>query len=692
MAERVLHLDYETRSLVDLWNEGAYRYTTGDTEIICLGWAFDDDEPKLWVPGKPFPNEILEHWIQAEPRSTHAHNAQFERLITKYVLWPAEEIKFDFPDLDHWYCTAAQARARALPGALEDLGTCLGVPFRKDKRGKELIKLLCIPTLDEGGGKSFNRDPELLAEMYAYCMRDVEVERVAAKMTPPLTDDEFAVFVASEVVNDAGLKVDVEFAAAAGNYADLEIAEISAELVRVSRGKITSPQQYQRLKDYMVPLAADDDGVRKAMTVVKTDRRTGEEERKITLDKDARRKILQLEEETPGRIPEDIVELVGLIDDAGRSSVHKFNNMVSRAGADGRVRGAYMFSGAGQTGRFSSVGLQVHNFPRTCAEDPEEVRELVIGDYEFPDVMGTLASMLRPSIIADDGHAFVCGDWSSIEARVLPWLAEGTNTYGEDVLEVYRHTDAYPDDPDPYMHAAGDIFGLAPGDVTPDQRAVGKVAVLACGYQGGYRAFQSMARAYGVVMDDTTATEIVYRWRAENPWAKAMWRGLEFCAVSAVRKPGVPFDYGRLTYTMPAPGAPLYCELPSGRFLSYPAPRIEVEETEHDHRDGLSVIKAQWKPRQGEEEWPRVDLYGGLLAENATQAAAADILRGALVDLVEYDWPVVGHTHDELLLEVEKDEVVETMKVLGETMADVPTWATGLPLACEIWTGKRYRK
>jgi DNA polymerase bacteriophage-type len=85
-------------------------------------------------------------------------------------------------------------------------------------------------------------------------------------------------------------------------------------------------------------------------------------------------------------------------------------------------------------------------------------------------------------------------------------------------------------------------------------------------------------------------------------------------------------------------------------------------------------------------------MYGGLMAENATQAAAADILRRSLVELDEMEWPVVGHTHDELLLEVETDEVDEAQDQLRRAMLHVPDWAEGLPLNCELWTGRRYRK
>lgn len=685
----ILHMDYETRSTVDLYREGAHKYAAHpSTEIICMGWAFDDDTPEIWVPGQKLPEAIRNLLNANEPRTIHAHNAQFERLISNTVL--SRHADFEPPDIGAWYCTAAQARARALPGALDDLGACLGLRSRKDKRGKELIRLLCIPQFDDQGGKSFNREPDLLEAMYDYCKQDVQVERLAARMTPPLTDAEHNDWVVSEMVNDAGLKVDVEFAAAAAGYADEEIAQISAKLARVTGGRITSPKQYQRIKEFMAPAIEADGRIREAVTVVRSDRRSGEETCKICLDRDARAKLVRLEANAPGTLPADVFEMIGLVDEAGRSSVAKFNNMVSRAGADGRVRGAYIFSGAGQTGRFSSVGLQVHNLPRETASFPEVLREQILSNAHLDNVMDDLSSMLRPSIIAENGRQFVCGDWSAIEARVLPWLSDSEG--GRKNLEVFAACDKDPSAPDIYMIEAGELFGVAPGDINRGQRAVGKVEVLACGYQGGYKAFQAMARNYGLSISDDRATDIVRAWRDNNSWAPDFWRGIQNTAVAAMRHPGEEFPVGRLSYCHPDEDAPLYCRLPSGRVLSYPQPRLELVEGVYGEKYELTAIKAQWKPKRGEPEWGRISLYGGLLAENVTQATAACILRHAMGLAIDDGWKLVGTTHDELLLEVRDDEVDEALEGLEAIMLETPAWAEGLPMAVEIWNGNRYRK
>jgi DNA polymerase bacteriophage-type len=685
----ILHIDFETRSIVDLSNEGAYKYAAhSSTQIICMGWAFEDNSPEIWTPDQKFPKAVCEHINANEPRTIHAHNAQFERLITGGVL--SQLVNFQIPDIDSWYCTAAQARARALPASLDDLGACLGLRHKKDKRGKELIRLLCVPRINEQGAKTFNQDPDLLEEMYEYCKQDVRVERLAARMTPPLTDTEHDDWVVSEIVNDTGLLVDREFAAAAAQYADEEMDEISSRLKKLTCGKIASPRQYQRIKDYILPLMEEDGEVQNAITVVKTDRRTGEEQLKISLDKDARRKLMALEEVSPGRLPEKVFDLIKLADEAGRSSVHKYNSMVRRAGTDDRVRGAYIFSGAGQTGRYSSNGLQVHNMPRNSSTHPDLVREQVMRHEPLPDVMSTLSSMLRPSIVAAPGHQFVCGDWSAIEARILPWLSASDD--GQKVLNVFDACDKDPGAPDIYMIEASELFGIAPGDINKEQRSFGKVEVLACGYQGGHRAFQAMARNYNLSITDEHAGDIVRVWRNNNPWAPDFWSGLQKAAIDALLCPGEEFPIGRLTYCHPNEVAPLYCQLPSGRVLSYPQPELKLVEGPYGENYELTAIKAQWKPKRGETEWGRISLYGGLLAENATQATAACILRYAMGLTIDDDWSLVGTTHDELLIEVRDHEVNEAREGLEAIMLETPAWAEGLPMAVEIWSGKHYRK
>ena len=150
----ILWVDFETRSRCDLRARGVYNYAQhGSTEVLCMSYAFDDEEVQTWVPGQNFPPEVENFTGQIR-----AHNAAFERLIFWYVLGQ------NFA-LGQFYCTAAQARANCAPGSLEDVGRFAGAGMKKDHRGNQLIRALSVPQKD---GK-FKTDSKLLAEMVANC-------------------------------------------------------------------------------------------------------------------------------------------------------------------------------------------------------------------------------------------------------------------------------------------------------------------------------------------------------------------------------------------------------------------------------------------------------------------------------------------------------------------------------------------
>ena len=68
-------------------------------------------------------------------------------------------------------------------------------------------------------------------------------------------------------------------------------------------------------------------------------------------------------------------------------------------------------------------------------------------------------------------------------------------------------------------------------------------------------------------------------------------------------------------------------------------------------------------------------------------------MRTALRDAVlDYDWPVIGHTHDEIVMEVDINNVNTATTGLKWLMERTPDWALGLPLAAKMGSGERYGK
>ena len=633
----MLWLDFETRSTCDLRAKGVYNYAQdASTDVLCMSYAFDDEEVVTWVPSQPFPERVRNYTGQIR-----AHNAAFERLIFWYVL----QINFK---LEQFYCTATQARANCAPGSLEDVGRFAGASMKKDHRGAQLIRLMCVPP--------FKDSPELMAEMIQYCEQDVRAMRAISKAMRDLSDEELTDYHVNERINDRGVLVDVPLCQAAVKFASDELIEIEQIVKEVTGGAITSVRS-PRMREWVLERVGDE--AKKLM----------EKDGKYSIDKTVRSNLLAME--NPDEVPADVQEVIQCADDLWASSVAKFNRLRCLADEeDQRVRGAFVFAGGSATGRASSYGAQVHNFTRKCADAPEDVRQAMVRGHAIVPRYGkrvtdVLKGMLRPALIPATGKHFVVADWAAIEARVNPWLSGR----GADKLELFRTGE------DVYKVNAAATFNVRVDAVTKDQRQIGKVQELACGFAGGVGAFAAMGRAYGISLPEPVAKRMVDGWRRANPWSVPYWAALEESYTRAMRNKGREFKAGRITYLFD--GLHLWYALPSGRILCYPYAKLESE--------GVTYAKAAWKPAQDAKEWPRARLWKGLACENVTQAVANDLLRHSLRQLDD----VVLHVHDEIVVETADPEAAENLK---RVMCTAPAWADGLPLNAEVETMKRYGK
>jgi DNA polymerase len=285
-------------------------------------------------------------------------------------------------------------------------------------------------------------------------------------------------------------------------------------------------------------------------------------------------------------------------------------------------------------------------------------------------VTDVLKSMLRPALIPAPGNVLIAADWSSIEARMNPWLSNCTS--GMAKLDLFAKGE------DVYKFNAAATFNVRVADVDKDQRQIGKVQELACGFAGGIGAFAAMGRAYGIYLPESDARRMVDAWRRANPWAVSYWSDLESAYTRAMRNKGYEFTAGRVTYLFD--GSHLWYALPSGRVLCYPFAKLEEE--------GVTYAKAAWKPAADAKEWPRARLWKGLACENITQAAANDVLRASLATLDN----VVLHVHDEIVVECREEDAEETKVKIETVMCTPPAWCADLPLGVEAAIMQRYGK
>ena len=679
----LLIIDFETRSRVELKTAGGDKYCQdASTEILCMAACFsdpDDEREWLWYG---YENEIpsgLAAVIRGHLEGgglIAAHNARFDQQIWEYIAVPDH----DFPAarVNDWYCTSAQARVNALPANLDDATRALNAKHRKSHTGAALIRKLCIPNKLTG---QFNENRNELHELGAYCLDDVRATKSLVNACRLLSPNEHADWLANERINDRGIRIDRPLAEQASAHAAVETNAIGRELSDLTGGAVTKHTQNARIKDWLLPRLPES---ARELTVIHKDG-----VRKNSLAKDIRANLLGRADSGELVIADDAYNVIAALDDGNKSSVSKFKRMVERADEeDDRVRGAFMYAGAA-TLRYTSRGLQLHNFRRDCwkVEEAEQLRSMMVAGQKLDEgtVMDTLSKLLRPALVPAPGNVFVVNDWSGIESRALPWLADDPRAQVR--LDAFAAYDAAPADDKPL-----DAYEEAARDAGTELRQVGKVVLLSLGYGGAVGAFNSMAKNYSVFLPEHEVKTIVARWRHANAWAETFWNALEKAAMLAVRNPGTEFKAGRVsyifTYAYDRIDGTLMCRLPGDHYISYPQARIDVVETEYGTQRQLTALKANWKPKADDTEWPRYKLWRGLLAENVDQAFCAALLRHSIRQVDD----AVLHCHDEIGLEVPEEKAQAVANHLQMVMETPPEWAQGLPLAAEPNIMKRYGK
>ncbi|QCO05459.1 DNA polymerase [Azospirillum argentinense] len=551
-----LSIDLETRSTVDLKRSGVYPYAEHPTtDVWCAAFALDDGPVRTWRAGEPVPAAVAEH-VQAGGK-IRAWNAQFERTMWRLVLAP--RYGWPMPALEQFHCTAAQAAAMSLPRALDEAARVLGLDVRKDKEGAALMMRMARPRQKLPDGSLVWWDVlDRIDRLTAYCARDVEVERAIASRLRPLSNEERAVYVLDQRINDRGIRIDLDLVAASQDVVAGAVDRINARLRSLTGGTVAAVTKRNDLLTFLRSQGVETE----------------------SLGKPAMRELLARDD-----LPSVARELVAIRQEAAKASTAKLKAMTAATCRDGRSRGVLLYHAAG-TGRWAGKLWQPQNLPRLSAE--EEVIEFVMRreveciDLLFGPPLEVISSVLRPCLVAAEGKELIAADFSNIEGRVTAWMA------GEAwKVEAFRAFDAGTG-PDLYKLTYSRSFSVPVGEVTKDQRQVGKVMELACGFQGGVGAFQSMAAIYGLAVPDEEADRLKTAWRDAHPHIVQLWRGLEDAAFQAVSNPGQITTAARGLIRFRVRGGFLWMILPSGRALAYATPSIETKEMPWT-RDGAQI-------------------------------------------------------------------------------------------------------
>ena len=699
-----LTIDFETRSRADIKKVGAWAYAQHpSTEIMCMAVMVGSGELGIYIPEKfqrmidhtlPWGrsveygyetfdgHELIKtdsiHGFIPKYETIEAHNAGFERAIweeicVKRLGWPKINPRV-------WRCSAAKAAAHSLPRSLEGAGAALGLPIQKDKEGHRIMLKLCKPRKStKNNPKTWHEDPEDLLKLFHYCLTDIEAEHALSASLRDLSVKEQELWHLDQEINARGVYVDVDAAKAAINVMSTHSKKLQIEVDALTHDMVTSVTQVSKTLDWLKTRGVDLPNLQKE--TVK------EALRAPDMNADARR-VLEIRQSL------------------GKSSTSKYNALVNVASEDDqRARGLFMYCAAG-TGRWGGKYIQPQNLPRPEFDDTDTCMDIVAsGDLEllelmYGDPMAAMSSCIRGALTAAPGHDLVCADFSAIEARVLAWLAGEKKTI-----------DGFIRGLDPYKVGAAGIYSTTYDKVTKDQRRIGKVAELALGYQGGWRAFMSMAANYGVkvpedvriVSDDELkdasgkklteeqgrwqkwAAPIVKAWRREHPNIVRFWVEMEQTVYETVRT-GKTHIWGNIKWGIE--GNFLHCKLPSGRMLSYYDPQIKDKKAPWG--EVKSTTSYMSVNTMAGYRWERTHTYGGKLVENITQAVARCLLSDAMTRTENKGYPTVIHVHDEIVAEV--PEGWGDLAEFETLMAKVPPWAEGCPIKAEGWRGKRYRK
>ena len=646
--KRVLSIDLETFSDVDLSTSGVYRYVEGDFHILLFAYAFDDEDVQIvdLACGEELPQAVTDA-IFDDNIIKAAWNAQFERTcLSQYFNTRLSP--------DSWQCSMVWAASLSLPLKLKAAAEVLKTGEQKDDAGERLIRYFSIPCkpTKTNGGRTRNlpeHAPEDWERFKSYCLQDVRTERdIRRKLEQfPMKESEWDYYHMDQRINDRGVRIDRKLVEQAITC-DLMLSEEMTKKAYALTG-LENPNSVSQLKSWL-------------------------EERGITVEslgkKDVSALISDLDKHS---IDSEALEMMKLRLQMAKSSVKKYQAADRYICKDGRAHGLFQFSGANRTQRWAGRGIQLQNLPQNHISTLEEARELVrMGCFDMvesiygntPDI---LSQLIRTMLIPKEGCQFIIADFSAIEARVLAWLAG----------EQWR-LDAFQNGADIYCASATQMFGVpvVKHGINGELRQKGKVAELACGYGGAAGALISMG-ALDMGLKEDELPDIIESWRTSNPKIVQFWWDVEKAAIDTL-KDHQERSVSRVSFSFSA--NTLWITLPSNRRLAYIKPRLQP------NRFGRMAIT--YEGLNAANKWSRGETYSGKLVENITQATARDLLAEAMWRMEQAGLDIVAHVHDEVILEVPESRV--TVEDVTALMNQNPSWADGLPLSSAGYVGEKF--
>lgn len=654
-----LSIDIETYSSVSIYDSGAYKYArSNDFEIMLFAYSIDFGEVTVidLAQCQVIPDSIIAA-LQDPEVIKHAYNAAFEW----YCL---NRAGYKTP-IEQWRCTMFRALYLGYPAGLAATGRALGLPedVQKDRQGKALIRYFCQPCkpTKANGGRTRNlphHDPAKWELFIEYNRQDVVAESAIYDTLKSFAvpDREQRLWELDCLTNALGVRVDMQLVNGVRGITRHHMDALMAEAMRLTH--LANPNSTAQLTAWLREQGAD-----------VTD-----------IQKDTVTALLESD-----KINDKVRRMLEIRQELGKSSVKKYDTMVDVADDRERMSGLMQVYGAGRTGRYAGRLVQPQNMPRNYLKTLDLARGWAIdGNAKmlqliYGDVMDTLSQLSRTAFIPSEGRKFVIADFSSIEARVIAWLARE-----QWAMDVFASTGRI------YEATASQMFGVPAELIVKGRpeyalRQKGKAATLALGYQGGPPALIAQ-HALDMGLSEEELPEIVSKWRAANPHIVQLWYRVEREALAAMRD-GKAHEVDRgVTIALKSDLSKglnfLTIGLPSGRSLYYVDPFLKMGRFDKVQVNFMT---------QREGQWTSDSTYGGKLVENIVQAIARDCLTETLLRLNSRypNSPVVMHIHDEVVMDAEMDVTVDE---ICDLMAEPIPWAPGLLLKAAGFESQWYMK
>jgi DNA polymerase bacteriophage-type len=682
---------------------GVRRYIEHPTFMpLCLAYNLKDGRgPFQWKWGESF--DVLEPLFIhiREGKLIEAHNAGFEYAVYQY--WAVPRLGWPRIDPKQMRCSAAKSRKNGYPGALADVGAVQNITHAKDPEGKRLIKKFCEPHKPRIKDPRTHiqpwEDPIDGPKFYAYNLRDIEAESEVSLNSPDLDAFELQVWLMDQRINDRGMQVDLKGIDDTIAIYEQAVAKYGAECRHLTGG--IEPSELEQLRGWLSAQGCPMMGM---------------------TDEDVEAMLARLNAyatDNGGELHEykTAYRVLKIRQMIGSASVKKLYAMRANATAAGHLHDLYMYHAAAP-GLWTGNGPQPQNLIRGEWKDINQIedafrifgfRTLEAVEFQYGDAIQAINNCMRSMIIARPGYVLISSDYSAIQAVVLAQLA------GEEWrLEVFRtHGMIYEAS---VSKATGTPFEefleyKAQGKKHP-LRQLGKLFELSGGFAawiGGWKRFG----ADEFFANDFELKKAILAWRAASPMIVEFWGGqsrggfgngparpelygLEGAAIAAVKDPGMCYRYRDIGFQMW--GDDLYMQLPSGRLITYHD--VALRPATRDWAQPWELALSYWgfntNQNKGVYGWSQMDLYGGVLTQNAVAGTARDIMAHGMLNLEEREYPIVCHTHDEIVSEIFKPEFETGMKTIEgfeRCMNDLPDWAKGWPIfARGGWAHPRYGK